>query len=137
MKRRKYIRRSTKPMKRGRLNPISSRKKRLDNAQRPMLDDFRRLFPHCQRCGRTPATDIHEILAGSFRERARGERACILHLCRACHECVQTWERARQLALKAWADPKGFDLFVVNEILGCPTAVTMAEVDKYLPEMRG
>ena len=69
------------------------------------------MFPFCQVCGEV-AVDTHEIARGPSRVRAQGERCCLLHLCRPCHEQMgdyRVWPIDRQLELKKRGDPDGHD----------------------------
>jgi len=97
---------------------------------------YAKLFPICQSpwCRRL-ATDIHEIARGSHRQAALGERCCLLHLCRACHDEMDdysVWPIARQLAMKLLGDPEGYDRVRVNLIRGrAAEAITQDEVDQY------
>jgi hypothetical protein len=70
------------------------------------------------------------MCAGSHRRRARGLRSCILHLCRPCHEKLQSAPLVLQLAVKCETDAVGFDLFEVLDVMGLArTAITMSAVD--------
>lgn len=101
-----------------------------------MRDEYRRLYPWCQRsdCDRL-ATDVHEIARGPARNKAIEVRACLLHLCRAHHDDMDDysqWPIARQLALKKYSDPEGYDRVAVNLIRGrAPEAITEEEVDRF------
>ena len=124
----------TKPLARRKpLHSVSKKQGKLNRELKALLDLYRGLHPLCERCGRRPSNDIHEILGGPLRMVARRHRSCILALCRPCHEAVQYWAKARQLALKMWSDPLGYDLLEVNAIRKTQQ-ITQAEVDAYLPE---
>lgn len=99
---------------------------------KPMLDEYREKFPRCQgRLCNEVATDIHEIAGGPLRQKSRASRACILHLCRACHDEMQPWPKAKQLAVKLYADPKGYSLEEYNAVIkGVLTPVAQHEVDE-------
>ena len=108
--------------------------KRRSSKTKELADKFRYrrrefvLGGTCAGCGGRPV-DCHEILAGSHRHNAYGERACWLRLCRPCHESLQGTSYVSQLALKLLNDPSGFDLLKFHEAWGRPeTAITPAEV---------
>lgn len=88
-------------------------------------------FP-CAVCG-GPPSEIHEILAGTFRLRAFVEPACWLAVCRTCHNMVQGLKIPNQLALKLIADPATFDLVKFHKVWDRPlTAVTLRDIAPYL-----
>jgi hypothetical protein len=139
MKRSGFIRRFTplKPgkckLKRtGRLRPVSKAKAKRDREANKMLRQYRKRFPRCQHCG-GKGEHIHEMFNEGRREIARQHRSCILHLCPECHMALQHAPKAKQLAVKLVADPVGFDLLEWNA-LRPGEEVTMADVDRYMPE---
>ena len=102
-------------------------KKRELAIEEPIVAEYRKLFPQCQNCVRRKATDIREIFSAGRRHVARTHRSCILHLCRACHEIIQDWQKPAQLALKFNVDKQGFDILEYNRL--APKPVTMAEIE--------
>lgn len=100
-----------------------------------MLDEYRKLFPECQ-CGEgcgLQAWEIHELAAGSHREKARSHRSCILHLSGPCHRRIQGEPYDKGLARKLVADPEHFDRLEFLEVIGrAETAITMAEITRHL-----
>lgn len=106
----------------------SSKQAELYRAWKPVRLDFLWERPVCCECGGA-ACDVHEILAGSNRQRAFTERCCWLRVCRECHDKIQGVSIVYQLALKLLSDPDGFDLVKFHEVWGRPaTAITPAEV---------
>ncbi len=97
-----------------------------------MLDEYREKFPRCQgRLCNELATDIHEIAGGPLRQKSRASRACILHLCRCCHDEMQNWPKWHQLAVKLYSDPKGYDLAAYNTVVeGFLGKLSQWEVDE-------
>ena len=132
LKRKTPLPRGTKQLNRTPLKPISDRKRAMDRRMKPMLDEYRKEFPVCQRygCGRA-AREIHEIAAGPYREAARASRACVLHLCPVCHAALQGTAYERQLAHKMIADPEGFDIREFNRVVR-RQAVCFADVTAFL-----
>lgn len=122
-------------MARGRIKPVSDKKRKRDAANKPMLDAYREKFPLCEcGCGRV-ATSIHEMLGGPLRQIAREHASCILHLNEIpCHRAIQYWEKARQLALKKISG-SGYDLDEFNRIRG-NQPVQQSEVDAWEKELR-
>lgn len=68
-------------------------------------------------CGQ-PATDCHEIAAGSSREKALRNRFAWLALCRECHDRIQGGSIAAQMAMKVLQDKKHFDRVGLNVLMG-------------------
>ena len=115
----------------------SKKRAKQDRDAESVRDEYRRLYPWCQRadCDEL-GTDVHEIARGPARHKALQERCCLLHLCRAHHDELgdySQWPISRQLALKKWADPEFYNRRLVNEIRGRePEAITEEEVMYWL-----
>jgi len=120
--------RSTKPLKRSRLKPISKRASKLKRETTPARRAYVAEIRFCV-CGQ-PATDCHEIAAGASREKALRNRFAWLALCRSCHERIQGSDIATQLVYKAQQDSaEFFDIEGLNFIMGkASTAVTAYDV---------
>ena len=112
---------------------LSKKRAKRDRENIPFLKAYRGLFLQCQNgCGRI-AVEIHEIAAGSHREKSRRSRACILNLCNTCHLRLQGLAYDYQLAVKLLADPEGFNLEEFCSVIGrADTAVTLADVAQHL-----
>lgn len=100
---------------------------------KPVRDEYRWMFPNCQRCGKK-ATDIHEITAGGARRQtALDKRALLLSLCRCCHSMIQGWRHTQQLHLKMIVDREGYDLDTYRRVMrgkdGRPDAVIVTQED--------
>lgn len=135
MKRRGILKRKT------RLRPVSRQMRAKRVAAEPVRSEYRSLFPKCQRCRKEWATDIHEITRGKYRSAAIGVRACLLSVCRRCHDEIQCWPLARQLALKRSVDPAGYDLEEVRRVIRgssgrAAVVVTETDVDQEWNEFR-
>lgn len=86
----------------------------------------------CARCGGL-AHDLHEILAGPHRTRSMCEPACLLRLCRQCHDEIQGADKEYQLALKLLADTQDFNLSKFCEVWGrAPCAIDAAGILAHL-----
>ena len=100
-----------------------------------VLKDFAEQFQRCWLCGARQkhtwhGLDIHHIVRGARRARARGHRAALIRACRYCHTSrLDGMSIVRQLALKWLWDPEGYDLWAVNRLRGrADDAVTQDEV---------
>lgn len=64
----------------------------------------------CELCRRSRVV-LHEISRGPDRSRSLDKRCCILGLCDpGCHQVVERWPRAKQLALLYLRRPYDFNL---------------------------
>lgn len=123
------------------LAKVSAKRRKVNRAQKPGLDEYREKFPDCQivTC-RNSATQIHEITNGPSRIRGRGERAAILHVCHWCNQDLCDKGRyplAVQLAHKLLSDERGFNLSRVLEVLDLgPLAVEFWEVEAIAAGLR-
>jgi hypothetical protein len=131
LKRKTPLRPGKSRLKRTRLRRKSNKQARIDYANKPLHDAYRKEFPLCQcGCGRV-ATDIHELRGGSYRQTFRSHRWGILHLARRCHERIQYWALVRQLALKWWSN-SGYDYLAVKAVLKGRTP-SLAAIDAEMP----
>jgi hypothetical protein len=106
----------------------------LDRQTEKVAKAYREEFIWCQRCKICRATDIHEIASAAARAQARGERCCLLALCRECHEALHE-DRviAKELALKLVVDPEHFNRSRVLELMGyADTHITMDDIADHL-----
>lgn len=117
-------------MKRTRLRRKSKKRAKQDSDLAPHLEVYCAEFPTCQVCNRAAGWEIHEIVRGSgYRMKARAQRACILHVCRRCHDKITPEVFLWQLARKYAASDGCFDLEIALEVKGWKTgAVTIEEV---------
>lgn len=128
MKRGGPLKRSTKPMKRSRLKPISSKKRKAIAAMKDERAEFRG-----RRCPCGQPAECHEIHGGSSRNESYMLRVAWLPLCWEHHPIVQGWKKARQYALKMLLDPEHFDRKALNRLAGwAEDAITQEEVDAEL-----
>lgn len=89
----------------------------------------------CCKCGGLP-TELHEILPGKYRKKAMQSRACVLRVCRQCHDEIQGADMAYQLALKLLSDPKGFSIVDFCNVWGRPwTAVINEDIVIHLRDI--
>jgi len=127
LKRKTELKRSTKPMQRSRLKPISQRTAKLKRDTTPARRAYVAEIAVCV-CG-DPASDCHEIAAGASREKALRNRFAWLALCRACHERWQGAFMPAQYAAKAMQDSAHYDRVGLNILRGKQAeAITEAEV---------
>lgn len=117
-------------MKRTRLRPKSKKRAKADRELAPHLDAYRAEFPICQVCGKAKGTDIHEVVRGAGRMKARAQRSLVIHVCRPCHDKIQPEQFLWQLARKFHATPELFDLELALEVKGWSEgALTMSEIE--------
>jgi hypothetical protein len=128
---------STVPLQRSRINKVSAKKRKTDRENKTYLDDYREANPLCQ-CSpdcEEEGEHIHEIAAGSHRERCRASVKFILHLNGRHHERCQGEPYAVGLSRKLACDPINFDLAGFLETIGrAPTAITITEVLAHMPK---
>lgn len=60
----------------------------------------------------------HEIARGVHRQKALDKRYAILVVCPPCHDDVDGWSEARQLAVLRRSRPQDFDLDAYNALIG-------------------
>lgn len=86
-----------------------------------LRDAFREEFPKCWLCP-NPAVDVHEIVRGSSRWLAYGERCAWISVCRVpCHDRLgryDMWPLERQYAIKAIRDTEHYDRVALNRMRG-------------------
>lgn len=87
-----------KPMAR-----VSKTTRARNAATQPHRDAYVTAAGNCERCQCRPATDCHEIPAGSSRHRALWLPNTWLALCRTCHDRVQGSDFLEQFNLKCEA----------------------------------
>jgi hypothetical protein len=100
------------------------------------LTTFAESFNRCWLCGTLaintwpPKLQIHHIVRGSDREKAKNERCVLIRTCERCHSAhLDGMSVARQLALKKINDPEGYDRILVNRLRGrADDAVSEGEV---------
>ena len=100
MKRSTPLRRNTGLTRNKRLRHTSEKRV----MQKRETDPHRRAYvthaPCCEHCRSRPATDCHEIAAGSSRHRSVYLANTWLALCRPCHRAVQGMTFHEQFAIK-------------------------------------
>ena len=108
----------------------SKKRAKIERKLEPFLDAYKAEFPGCQIPGcRRLGEDIHELIRGARRIKARAERSCILHLCRRCHDEIQDLPPVYHLAWKMLSN-SGYDLPTYIRVRGKgPNAVEQFEVD--------
>jgi len=113
---------------------VSLKRQRENRAAKVVRDGLAADFPICMLCRRRDGTDTHEISRGAARGVSLGVRAALLRLCRGCHDLVQTWPVATQLAVKGLRDAEYFDRVEVNRLRGrADDSITEREVWEQLP----
>lgn len=107
----------------------SKKRARLDRELAPHLEAYKAEFPKCQVCNRRAGVEIHEVVRGPARMKARARRATIMHVCRKCHDLLTPEVFLWQLARKYAAHDGCFDLDAALDVKGwAPGAVTIEEV---------
>lgn len=91
MKRRKPLQRRTP------LRPVSKKRQQQRDALAPYRVWLSGCHERCDVCLTAPATDIHEIAAGSHRDRSLQRPRTWLYVCRACHDEIQGKPYGEQL----------------------------------------
>lgn len=117
---------------------VSKKRAKLNRQVKPLRDQYRWEFPKCQVpwC-KAAATELHEISRGAARGASLGERASWLHLCSFDHKQMDITPIACQLAIKAIADPDGYDRETVNALRGrMPNAITSDEVAWWVAQIQ-
>lgn len=121
------------------MRPVSLKRAKQDRRLAPQLAALRAERPWCQICGRAfHDLELHEIIRGPGRQRARGQRCATLVLCRACHERVghaAEWPKAKQLAVLQITEPADYDLDAFRALNG-PAEILQSEVDAFVSELR-
>jgi hypothetical protein len=105
--------------------------------------DFNRKFDRCFLCGaRTnetfpPRLETHEITRGPSRAKSLQVRAALIRTCPPCHAGrLDGMSVVRQLAIKKFADPEGYDRLEVNRLRRrAPESITEAEVNYHFDDM--
>lgn len=93
------------------------RQKRLSEVK-VFRENLRFEIKWCERCGRLGVV-LHEISRGPDRARSLDQRCAILGVCDpGCHQVVERWPRAKQLALLYMRRPYDFDLPRYHAIIG-------------------
>lgn len=139
VERRQRIRRYTpmpppsKPMARTRINPVSKKRRRLNAKVSPARKAYLKEMWTCAVLPWNQASEVHEIAAGSDREKALQEPATWLAVCRIGHDIVQNESKAKQLARKLLSDPTRFDLEKFNAVYtGREKPLTLAKIVEHL-----
>lgn len=83
----------------------------------PVRAAWLRQIGMCEACGVEPATDVHEITAGSSRQRAVGDPRCWLALCRECHQEHQSTAIEAQFDLLIFAHKRAINRALGRELL--------------------
>jgi NAD-dependent dihydropyrimidine dehydrogenase PreA subunit len=128
MKRRKpltrktELRRTGRLKRKGRIKPVSDKRRKRNAEVRDFRQGLKEEIGRCEICMQVKPLDCHEITRGSYaRQRALDQRACILVLCRDCHNAIDqwplTWTIARQVALLKLRRAADFSLSDVNALL--------------------
>lgn len=90
----------------------------------PLRHAFARNKQFCELCGLEGNLETHEIGNGAAKEECEKHPGLWIALARECHDKVQGWPKAKQLALR-WLR----DLQTLNRIRGrAPNAITWDEV---------
>lgn len=110
---------------------ISTRKAAHKRAVDPVRRRFVENVGRCEKCGSMFENHCHEIASGAAKE------ACELHpglwicLCNVCHDEVQGWPKARQMAFRFKRSLETLNAITGN---GCPTRFTLADVLEWWEE---
>ena len=85
-----------------------------------------------------PATDVHEIEGGSFRQRTKKDKRYWLAVSRLKHDELQYMPKPRQWLLKCIHDPENFSIEAMGELPGRVTtaAEVLEEFRKFYLELR-
>lgn len=86
-------------MKRSRLKSVSDKQRKINAAEKVIVDALKELHPVCRVCQVNPSEDPHHLLAGCDRHKARGNPSWILIVCRDCHRREQHRDRKGQFEL--------------------------------------
>ena len=99
------------------------------------LSQFANEFDRCWLCGTRdihtwpPRLEIHHIVRGASREKAKTERCALVRTCPRCHsERLDFMPIVIQLALKRMYDQTGYDRQKVNA-LRCRADESITEVE--------
>jgi hypothetical protein len=122
-------------MKRTPLKRVSKKRAKLMRTLSPVRRELKKTIGQCMRClDPLPPDylDVHEIASGAAREKCLSEPSLQLVLCRECHEDVQSWPPAKQIALRhQWLIEEACEKYC--ELNGlADTAVVAAEVFVFL-----
>jgi hypothetical protein len=120
------LKRSTTPMKRSRLKPVSRKYAKMKREVNPARRAYVEEIGSCP-CGQ-PAVDCHEICAGGSKQSGMRNRFAWLALCRECHDKYQGTNMSSQYAMKALQDPTHFDRVGLNILRG-RAADAVSELD--------
>lgn len=118
-------------MKRSRLNPKSSKRRKQEREAVPVFDEFLATFPVCWLCRSNPTSEVHHLCSGAFKAKTFGDRRGFFAPCRKCHELLQSGKVSLRVALywKKVFDPEYFDLRWINTMRGrAPDAITLEEL---------
>lgn len=120
---RKPLKRSTGRLKRkSRIRPVSKKRRKRNAEVREFRAGLKEEIRRCEICTQVKPLDCHEITRGSYaRQRALDQRACILVLCRDCHNVLtdfpKLWPVAKQAALLKLRRPNDWCLITMNGLL--------------------
>jgi hypothetical protein len=111
-------------MKRTPLRRVSKKRAALMREVGPERKAFLEEIGVCMVCRQNPPQDCHEIASGSAREDCLTEWDLIAVVCRKCHDKIQHWKPAKQIALvmafridaacRRYCELKGFALTHVD-----------------------
>lgn len=125
-----------KPKGRKPLRRVSKKRAALNRSVQKRRADFRKEFSRCCWCGESRLRDhtIDEIVRGSSRGVALGDRRAWLPACYTCNSFILTGIAIEQkLAIKLCIDPAYFDLEAINKMRGrSGHAITLADVSAWL-----
>lgn len=89
------------PLRRhGRLKRKSRRRTARDAEVAEVRAEYRVDHPWCEVCRKVWSVDLHEICRGSRRAASLDKPELLLAVCRKCHDEIQNWKHAKQLAVK-------------------------------------
>lgn len=137
--RRKTPLKSSKPLKRTRMNKISEKERKKLAGIRDARKEYREEFPRCVLTGEW-GTTVHEITSG-WAGRAKGIIEPATWLAVSYRTNAETftdklkWPVQRQLALKMLVDAERYDLAKFNECYTHGT-VYQEDVDAWLDDVR-
>lgn len=100
-----------------------------DVVDQTVLQLFAEMFPYCWICSSPIHLEIHHIVRGVHREKARCSREAMFRTCTICHgRDLDAMPVEKQLAFKALHDPEGYDRVSVNR-LRCRADDAVSESD--------
>jgi hypothetical protein len=114
---------------------MSAKRKALMQTLSPERLSLKEQVGECMLCCRRlepEHLDVHEIASGPAREACLEQPSLQLVLCRGCHERVQSWPAAKQIAQRhRWMIVRECKLYC--ELKGrAPTAVIANDVEIYM-----